>query len=265
MHFATLASGSSGNAILIGDGQRNFLVDCGITVKRLIANLEMINISPNELEGIIVTHEHSDHIKGVGALARRLKIPVLATPGIWEEITPYIGNLKPEQKKVVASEIEIAGLSVKLIGTSHDSRESYGLKVVSYNHSLGVATDSGTITEEMHRNLRDCDAYILEANHDTDRLWQGSYPWYLKKRISSNHGHLSNVQLAEALMEWLTEKTQKVVLAHLSEENNTPEIALSTVVQMLRNSNVRKRCGQLKIRVAPRYIPHELIQLRENE
>lgn len=113
----------------------------------------------------------------------------------------------------------------------------------------------------MHKNLQGCDAYILEANHDLQRLWQGRYPWYLKKRIASDVGHLSNVQLAEALREWLAENTQRVVLAHLSEENNTPELALSTVVGILKDSKARKRCPQLKLRVAPRHVPHELITL----
>ncbi|MGI6450835.1 MAG: MBL fold metallo-hydrolase [Desulfitobacteriia bacterium] len=263
MHLATLASGSSGNSILIGEDKRNFLIDCGITVKKLLANLAMINVSAQELEGIIITHEHSDHIQGVGALARRLKIPVYATAGLWEEIEPKLGALRPEQKVVIAQELDLAGMQVRLIPTSHDSRESYGMKVLGRNNTVGIVTDSGIITEEMHKNLQGCDAYIVEANHDQQKLWQGRYPWYLKKRIDSSLGHLNNIQLAEALIEWLGENTQKVVLAHLSEENNTPELALTTVLGILRDSSVRRRCSHLKIRVAPRHVPHELIHLGE--
>ncbi|NLI92913.1 MAG: MBL fold metallo-hydrolase [Peptococcaceae bacterium] len=264
MHFATLASGSSGNAILVGEENRSFLVDCGITVKKLLANLSMVNTSPLQIEGIIITHEHTDHIKGVGALARKLNIPVYATNALWEVMEDNLGDLKPEQKILVQEEdLSLAGMNIRLVPTSHDSRESYGLKVTGRKLTLGIATDSGIITEEMHRNLQGCDAYIVEANHDLQKLMHGRYPWYLKKRISSNHGHLSNVQLAEALCEWLTENTQKVVLAHLSEENNTPEIALSTVLGILRDSQARRRCAGLKLRVAPRHIPHELIVLEE--
>lgn len=263
MHFATLASGSSGNSILVGEENRSFLVDCGITAKRLLANLGMIDVPALQVEGIIITHEHSDHIQGVGALARKLKIPVYATAGIWEEMEDKLGQLKPEQRMVIGKEINLAGMGIKLIPTSHDSRESYGLKVMGKKLSLGIATDSGIITEDMHRNFSGCDAYIVEANHDLERLWQGRYPWYLKKRINSSVGHLSNVQLAEALREWLQGNTQKVVLAHLSEENNTPEMALATVLGILRDSNVKRRCSHLKIRVAPRYVPHELITLGE--
>lgn len=263
MHFATLASGSSGNSILVGEENRSFLVDCGITVKRVLANLGMIDVSARQLEGIVITHEHADHIQGVGALARKLKIPIYATSGIWEEMEGKLGALKPEQRMVVEREISLAGMEIKLITTSHDSRESYGLKVNGKKLTLGIATDSGIITEEMHRNLQGCDAYIVEANHDLQKLWQGRYPWYLKKRITSSVGHLSNVQLADGLREWLMENTQKVVLAHLSEENNTPEMALATVLGILRDSSVKRRCTHLKIRVAPRYVPHELITLGE--
>jgi len=261
MYFATLASGSSGNAIIVGEENRSFIVDCGITAKRLLANLAMLNLSASRIEGIIITHEHSDHIQGVGALARRLKVPVYATLGLWEELDPLIGNLMPEQKMIIADETVLAGMHLRLIQTSHDSRESYGIKITGKNGVLGIATDSGIITEDMHKNLQGCDAYVLEANHDKEKLWQGRYPWYLKKRIDSNVGHLSNVQLAEALIEWLAENTQKVVLAHLSEENNTPQLALTTVMRILKDSKARKRCPRLKIRVAPRHIPHQLITL----
>jgi phosphoribosyl 1,2-cyclic phosphodiesterase len=181
MHFATLASGSSGNSILVGEGNRHFLVDSGITVKRLLTNLEMINLPAVQIEGIIITHEHADHIKGVGALARRLKIPVYATYGIWDEMETLIGELTPEQKIVVSGDINLAGMQIRLVPTSHDSRESYGLKVSGKKHTLAIATDSGIITEDMNRNLQGCDAYIVEANHDLEMLQNGRYP-RLKKR-----------------------------------------------------------------------------------
>lgn len=265
MHFATLASGSSGNAILVGEGNRNFLVDCGIPVKRLLANLNMINILAMHIEGIILTHEHIDHIKGVGALARKLKIPIYASHEIWRTLGERLGKLNQEQKVIVQKDLHLAGMEVLLIPTSHDSSESFGLKVTGNQHTLGIATDTGIITEQMHRNLEGCDGYIVEANYDYQSLWQGRYPWALKKRINGNLGHLSNIQLAEALTEWLMENTQKVVLAHLSEENNTPEKALSSVLNILRDSPARRRCSQLKIRVAPRHVPHELIVLENTK
>lgn len=269
MHFTTLASGSSGNAILVGEGNRNLLVDCGISGKRLLHNLSRLNILNTEIEGIVVTHEHVDHIRGVGILARKLKIPIYATTGLWEAMGPFLGNITENQRIEVQDSFSCAGLDVLLYPTSHDSRESYGLKVSRPKRedkgalAVGIATDSGRITEEMHRHLKGCDAFVVEANYDEEQLWNGSYPWHLKKRISGHYGHLENKQLAEGLSEWIKENTQRVVLAHLSEENNTPEIALSTVERILRDLNISKICPNVRVQVAPRHTPHELIILRE--
>lgn len=267
LHFATIASGSSGNAILVGDGAKNLLVDCGISAKSLLSNLVCLGIPASDIEGIIVTHEHIDHIRGVGTLARKLKIPVYATEGIWEELARTSGRISPEQKVIVRDRFGCAGLAVEIFPTSHDSRESYGVRIESHKGStplaVGIATDSGMITEEMNRHLIGCKALIVEANHDSEKLWQGGYPWFLKKRISSNTGHLENSQLAEGLLSWIDEHTQRVVLAHLSDKNNTPELALATVLRILRDSNIPKRNPGLRIRVAPRFSPHELICLQE--
>lgn len=270
MHFATLVSGSSGNATVVGHKNRNFLVDCGVSLKGLLHNLELLDISSSEIEGIIVTHEHNDHIKGIGPVARKLKIPIYATAGIWEEMTPTLGRIEEQQKIIIKDSFTCAGLEVQVFPTSHDSRESYGFRIKgpaagsSSPKVLGIATDTGIITEQMNRCLKGCDGLIVEANHDGERLWNGRYPWYLKKRISGNRGHLENKQLAEGLLEWIQGNTERVVLAHLSEENNTPELALSTVLKILKNSRVAKENPELRMRVAPRYSPHELIILGED-
>ena len=269
MHLTTLASGSSGNAILVGEDKRNLLVDCGISGKSLLHNLSQLNISSADIEGIVVTHEHVDHIRGVGILARKLKIPIYATAGLWEAMGPSLGKLTEDQRVEVQTSFTCAGLEVLLYPTSHDSRESYGLKVSRPERekkrtlTVGIATDSGRITEEMHQHLKGCDAFVVEANYDEEQLWNGSYPWYLKKRISGHYGHLENKQLAEGLSEWIKENTQRVVLAHLSKENNTPEIALSTVKRILRELNSSKKCPNVQVQVAPRHTPHELIILGE--
>lgn len=272
MHFATLASGSSGNSIIVGHKNRHFLVDCGISLKALVQNLTLLNLSPSEIEGIFVTHEHSDHIKGIGAVARKLKIPVYASTKIWDEMASSIGKINEDQRVVVDESFTCAGLNVRVFPTSHDSCESYGLRIEhtelmrgsGRNLVLGIATDTGMITEAMHQSLKGCDALVVEANHDQEMLWQGRYPWYLKKRISGKNGHLENKQLAEGLLEWIDENTQRIVLAHLSDENNTPEMALTTVFRILKESKIAKRSPNLRMRVAPRYTPHELIVLGED-
>lgn len=267
MHFATLCSGSSGNSIVVGEGKRSFLIDCGVSGKALLQNLKMVGIGPDQIEGIIVTHEHIDHIKGVGIAARKLKVPIYTTPGIWEEIEQGAGVLAPAQRKEIGRSFECAGLQVDLFATSHDSRESYGLKIAgTAGHrplTVGVATDTGIVTEEMNLYLKGCDGLVVEANHDHDALWQGSYPWPLKKRIAGIYGHLENKQLAEGLLEWLQSNTQQVVLAHLSAENNTPELALNSVAKILRDQGITKKYPQVHYRVAPRYQPHRLIILND--
>ncbi len=269
MHFTTLASGSSGNAILVGEDNRHLLVDCGISGKSLLHNLSQLNIFDSEIEGIVVTHEHVDHIRGVGILARKLKIPIYATIGLWEVMNPLLGKLAENQRIEVQESFTCAGLDVAIYPTSHDSRESYGLKVSrplqkdKRNLAVGIATDSGMITEDMHQHLKGCDALVVEANYDEERLKYGSYPAYLKRRISGKYGHLENKQLAEGLLEWIQENTQSVILAHLSEENNTPEIALSTVMRILRDSNRSREYRDVQVQVAPRHSPHELIMLKE--
>ncbi|HHY28031.1 MAG TPA: MBL fold metallo-hydrolase [Desulfitobacterium dehalogenans] len=269
MHLATLASGSSGNSIVVGNGKRNILVDCGISLKAALHNLSILDISPLEIEGIFITHEHSDHIKGAGAVARKLKIPIYASARIWDELNPSIGKLKDEQRVVVEDSFSCAGMRVHVFPTSHDSKESFGVRVEveepvkGQSKRIGIATDTGIITEEMHHALKGCDALVVEANHDREMLWQGSYPWYLKKRISGDYGHLENSQLAEGLLQWIEGNTRRIVLAHLSDENNTPEIALSTILRILKESRVAKENPDLRLRVAPRYTPHELIVLDE--
>lgn len=269
MHFTTLASGSSGNAILVGEDNRHLLIDCGISGKSLLHNLSQLNISDSEIEGIVVTHEHVDHIRGVGILARKLKIPIYATAGLWKVMSHSLGKLTENQRMEVQESFSCAGLDVLLYPTSHDSRESFGLKVSrpkskdKGNLAVGIATDSGMITEEMHRHLKGCDAYVVEANYDDQMLTFGSYPAYLKKRIRGQFGHLENTQLAEGLLEWITENTQRIVLAHLSEENNTPELALSTVKRILRDSHKSREYMGVQVHVAPRHSPHELIMLKE--
>lgn len=264
MFFATLASGSSGNAILVGARGGSFLIDAGLPAARLLENMRRVGARPEELEGIFVTHEHEDHIRGVGALARKRGLPVYATEGIWAAMETGTGALPAACRRVIAADsFTLAGLSLTLIRTSHDSKESYGLLARAEGLTLGVATDTGVVTPDMRAKLRNCDALIIEANHDSDMLRRGRYPYCLKKRVAGEFGHLSNAQTGEALRDWIGENTQKVVLAHLSAENNTPALALRTIVEMLRGHAVRQKCARLKIRVAPRHEPDEIIVLGE--
>ncbi|MCL1853991.1 MAG: MBL fold metallo-hydrolase [Peptococcaceae bacterium] len=264
MDFCSLSSGSSGNALVVGEEGRYFLVDCGISAGRAEACLDQVQIPVHQIEGIVVTHEHSDHILGVGALARRLRIPVYAGDLVWEAMEKTLGRLTCEQKRTVEDAAAVAGLQVDFFATSHDCRQGKGLRIEGRQGTLGVLTDTGMLTERMHKALTGCTCIVIEANHDLDRLWRGRYPQSLKKRVAGVHGHLSNIQAAEGLCRWVQDNTQRVVLAHLSEENNSPELALRTVCSILRDSPVKRRCPRLKIRVAPRHGPHELITIDDD-
>jgi phosphoribosyl 1,2-cyclic phosphodiesterase len=152
-------------------------------MKNIFKNLSMLDMEPSKLKGIVVTHEHIDHVKGIGPLARKLGLPVYATAGLWEEMDRSIGRIGSEQRVVIEKEMTLAGMQIRLFETSHDSRESYGIKITDGQLSLGVATDSGIVTDDMNRHLQGCDAFVVEANHDLDALWNGRYPWHLKRGL----------------------------------------------------------------------------------
>ncbi len=256
MKLATLASGSSGNSTLISGGNTSLLIDAGLSGKSIVSKLEILQVNPQQLTAIIVSHEHRDHTHGVGVLARKYKLPVY----VLEECVPglNIGELPPGCCKTVQAgdTLDIGDLKVELFNTSHDSAASTGLVCYHKEVKAGFATDTGQVTPEMKRKLKACDGLVFEANHDEDMLWQGRYPYHIKKRIAAKTGHLSNTDAGMALAEIIDKNTKQLMLAHLSEENNRPELALRTVTDILQDCGVSEITPGLKIRPAPRYTPH---------
>jgi len=261
LKFFTLASGSSGNAVFIGSEKSGLLIDAGLSGKEICAKLEQNEVSPDSLQGILVTHEHKDHIKGVGIISRKLDLPVFATEGTWQAMEESIGKIAEKNRKYleVDSCLEIGDLKVEVTATSHDAQEPVAFTVHQGERSVGLATDTGKITGGLRKNVTGCNALVLEANHDPTMLRQGPYPAYLKKRIASVLGHLSNQMSGEALAEFITGKTEQVVLAHLSEQNNLPSLALETVKQVLREKGFD---DFPEITVAPRYKAHKVSVLK---
>lgn len=256
MKACTLMSGSSGNALYLEAAGTRILVDAGQTGKKIVQALEeSCGVSPRDLDGIIVTHAHRDHICGAGILSRRYDLPIYATEGTWHEMNPLIGKIKPDNVLYMGSEhkFELNDLQIETFPTSHDAMESVGLVCSSLGISTGIATDSGVFTAKMSLKLKNMDCLILESNHDKQMLHNGPYPWPLKKRIASIIGHLSNEGAAQALLKVIGEKTGNVILAHLSEENNKPALALETVKSTLQKSQVS--IDGVDISVAPRYKP----------
>ncbi|MDR0468647.1 MAG: MBL fold metallo-hydrolase [Peptococcaceae bacterium] len=251
MDYCSLMSGSWGNCHYIRAGETSILIDAGQSGRRILANMTEAGCGPAEsLSAIVVTHAHSDHISGLGVLARRLGVEVYATEGTWFEMGALAGEIPDRQKKMIgcSERWAIGSLEMEAFPTSHDALESVGYVVRNSGNALGIATDSGVFTSHMERILRDMRVLVLEANHDLDMLRTGKYPRFLKKRIAGIEGHLSNDDAGQALVRVLGDHMEKVVLAHLSQENNTREKALETV-----------RCalppGGPELSVAPRSQP----------
>ena len=231
--FATIASGSSGNSIFIGTEYTKILIDAGLSGKKIQAGLSDIGVTGDEIDGIFVTHEHIDHIHGIGILSRRFNIPIYATEGTWKYMPSSVGKIKPENKIVISKEKDFTfkDLNIKPYAIPHDAAEPVGYSVMTDKFKISVATDIGHVTEEIMDNIKDCDLLLLESNHDIDMLKSGTYPYQLKKRILGENGHLSN-DTAGKLLAWVicqNSKLKNVFLGHLSKENNTPLTAFETV------------------------------------
>jgi phosphoribosyl 1,2-cyclic phosphodiesterase len=255
MEYCSLMSGSWGNCHYIRAGGTSILIDAGQSGKRILTNMAEAGCGPAEsLSAIVVTHAHSDHIKGLGVLARRLGIEVYATEGTWFDMGAIAVDIPIGLKKTIDSSEKwaIGSLDIEAFPTSHDALESVGYVVRNGRNALGIATDSGVFTSRMERALQDMRVLILEANHDLDMLRTGKYPRYLKKRIAGIEGHLSNDDAGQALIRTVGAHTEKVILAHLSQENNTREKALETV-----GGAMRRKGPELS--VAPRCEPGEWV------
>ena len=226
LELCTLASGSSGNSLLVTDGRTHVLVDAGISCRRICTGLKELGVEPTELAGVLITHEHSDHISGLTTLTKQLRLPVYASPGTGRQLCYRIAFLEELLRPVAPGEgFSIGGLAIESFPTSHDAPGSCGFRF----DALGVLTDSGYVTEEAAGTLAGVSLLLLEANHDVDLLQNGPYPYYLKERILSDQGHLSNETAAAFAVAMARQGTEEFVLAHLSAENNTPERALSAV------------------------------------
>lgn len=227
--FCTLCSSSSGNSSYIGTGNGGILIDAGTNAKQLTLALESISVSPETIHGIFITHEHTDHIGALRVFASRYHIPVFATKGTLGAMEKG-GHLKGDFSAEVinAHGVEVNGMLVKSFRTSHDSAESCGYTVLLPDETkISVCTDTGIITQDVIDKVTGSDLILLESNHDKKMLNDGPYPYYLKQRILSNHGHLSNEACAEAACHFVNTGTTRLILGHLSRDNNTASAALA--------------------------------------
>jgi phosphoribosyl 1,2-cyclic phosphodiesterase len=230
VRFASLGSGSRGNATLVEAGGVRVLVDCGFALCELERRLELLGVEPQRLDAVLVTHEHADHIRGVGALARRYRIPVWASAGTL--MSGRCGKL-PEARVFNSHGhcIELGGLQVRPYPVPHDAREPCQAVFAADGLQLGLLTDAGSITQHIVDCLNGCDGLLLEANHDPQMLRQGPYPQRLQARVGGRYGHLSNEQAAQLLVRLDHGRLRKVLVGHLSEKNNRPELARNRLLE----------------------------------
>lgn len=236
--LSPLFSGSSGNAIYLSDGTTSVLVDGGVSAKRIVHALEQLDVDPASISAILVTHEHKDHVYGIGPLARAFSLPVYATRGTWCGMEGTVGALNREQRYAVIHNqpFKIGSLVLCAVPIPHDANEPVCYTFYNDGEKLALATDIGHIDPEMVQALSGAEFVFLEANHDLEMLENGPYPVYLKRRIAGAKGHLSNDAAAEIACTLAQSGTREFLLAHLSQENNTPDLALETVEKALRES-----------------------------
>ena len=263
MIFCPLYSGSSGNSILVGSEKAKILIDAGLPGKKIDEALKSIDEKSEDIKGIFVTHEHSDHIKGIGVLSRKYDIPIYANDKTWSAMSNSIGKIKEHNIKIMdrRSTVDIEDLSIKSFATPHDAICPVGYSVTDGKKQISVATDFGVYTEEIHNNIKDSEAILLESNHDINMLKFGPYPYVLKRRILSEVGHLSNEDCGSAIISLAKYALgKKILLGHLSSTNNNPDLAYQTVLSILEEKGLME--GQdIELFMANRHSPSKYIQL----
>ncbi|VAX01510.1 Metal-dependent hydrolases of the beta-lactamase superfamily I [hydrothermal vent metagenome] len=229
MQFASLGSGSRGNATLIRYQSTTLLVDCGFSLKETEQRLARVGLLAEQIDGIFVTHEHGDHIRGVGAFARRHKTPVWMTHGT--ERSAEMGTIPNGFELIIGEAVQVGEIEVLPYSVPHDAAEPCQFLFSNGKHKLGLLTDAGMITPHIIQTLSGIDAILLECNHDIDMLLDGEYPPYLKERVASDYGHLNNHQAADLLVKMDTTRLEKIVVLHISDKNNDPILARQALAE----------------------------------
>lgn len=265
MRFVSLASGSNGNSTYIGSDDTHILVDAGCSRKKILEGLNAIDLDLTDVNAIFITHEHSDHIAALRLILKKYDIPVYATKGTIEGIkfADKANELADKDFRVIESDtpVMIGDLQVDPMHISHDAREPVGFRVANGTKKVAVATDLGCYDDYTVNCLSDMDALLLEANHDLRMLQSGPYPYHLKTRIAGDMGHLSNDMAGELLCRLLNDHMKGIVLGHLSDKNNLPELAYETVRLSIDMSDIPYHSNDIPLRVARRGEISEVIEI----
>jgi phosphoribosyl 1,2-cyclic phosphodiesterase len=237
MRICLLASGSKGNSLLVESGQTRILIDAGLSARELRKRLALVGVDAESLNALLITHEHTDHVRGLGPLVRQLGLPVYLQTDLSRKL-PDVGKPECVHEFAAGESFTVDDLTIRPFAITHDSLAPVGFSLSGEQGKVGIATDLGVATRLVVDCLKDCRALVIETNHDEELLRDGPYPWTLKQRVRSNHGHLSNNAGGSLLQELLWNGLEAVFLGHLSETNNRPELALGAVNKVLGKQNV---------------------------
>lgn len=249
--LCTIASGSTGNAALLSHKSTHLLIDAGISLRRIVAALRLFDLKLSDLSAVIITHEHTDHVRGLQTLLRNTDIPVYLSAGTsysLEKQVPCLHNAAGIFHS--GDDFEIGEIGVETFATPHDAADSVGFRFCAGHATLGYVTDLGHVSSEVRRKLLGVECLFIESNHDLPSLLGGPYPEFLKHRIIGRRGHLSNEDCASLVVEAVRSGARRITLCHLSQQNNTPELALETTVGMLEKAGAEFSCPEI-IEVAP--------------
>lgn len=237
MKICSIASGSKGNCLYIETGDTRLLIDVGLSLRETLLRLETIGIDAAKIDAVLVTHEHIDHIRSVGSFARRFKVPVIVSHLVRKKAEKYLQKTRSFEFEA-GTRISFRDIEIDPFPITHDACDPVGFALDSREGRCGTVTDLGIATRLVIDKLRSCRALNLESNHDMDMLMNGPYPWELKQRIKSRHGHLSNDDSLQLLHELAHDGLEALVMAHLSEVNNHPDHVLRNTAAFLRDQNI---------------------------
>jgi phosphoribosyl 1,2-cyclic phosphodiesterase len=262
LSFCSLSSGSSGNCYYVGNESHGILIDAGISATSIRRYLKIMNIPVQTIMGVLITHNHTDHIRGLEVLTRKNNLPAFTTHNIWKSILSSNRKITSDciREIPIQQKFHLAGFDIKAFPVCHDAPETIGFQIGIGNKKITIATDLGHICQTSAPFIKEANLLVIESNYDEQMLVNGNYPYNLKVRIKSDHGHLGNHQVSDFLAAVINNNLSYICLAHLSKNNNTPEKALQTLHQTFSEKGIILNCQQ-RILVLNRNIPTEMITI----